>query len=176
MTVQTNLIKIGCVFGLVICFSSCQSGGPSKPAEKPFEQQGSFQRTHGGGLVDREKFIQEYDSNSDGVLFKSEFEQTRAQRLTAMDSNGDKRVDENEYVAEFKARIQNLSAEDQQRQIRQAHVRFNVLDSSKNGDLTVAEYAESGVRIFSGWDINKDGSVSNIDPLPEPRKSESPKP
>ncbi|HTF94573.1 MAG TPA: hypothetical protein VL995_00440 [Cellvibrio sp.] len=169
---QNNFLKIGYVFGLVVCMSSCQSSKPSGQTGKPFEQQGSFQRTHGGGTVDREKFIQEYDSNSDGILAKSEFEQTRAQRLMAMDINGDKRVDENEYVTEFKARIQNLSAEDQQRQIRQAHVRFNVLDSSKNGDLTVAEYADSGARIFSGWDLNKDGSVSSADPLPEPRKKE----
>jgi hypothetical protein len=49
--------------------------------------------------------------------------------------------------------------------MRQAEVRFGVLDTDKSGGITPAEFAYSGWRMFVTHDTNKDGAVSAADPV-----------
>jgi Ca2+-binding EF-hand superfamily protein len=53
------------------------------------------------------------------------------------------------------------------RQVRQADVRFGVLDSDKSGAITKSEFDYSGWRMFGVHDSNKDGVVSAADPVKE---------
>jgi hypothetical protein len=51
--------------------------------------------------------------------------------------------------------------------MRQADVRFGVLDSDKSGAITRAEFDYSGWRMFNHHDTNNDGAVSAADPVKE---------
>lgn len=118
-------------------------------------------------------FIHDYDADHDGQVTRAEFDASRVARFKATDANGDGWVSEEEYVGEYHARLeQQLAAsdrseekktEERQRQMRQAHVRFDVLDKDKDGKMTQAEYDASGARTFAEQDDDKDGIVTAAD-------------
>ena len=118
-------------------------------------------------------FIRDYDANHDGQVTRAEFDAGRVARFRATDTNGDGWVSEDEYVAEYSGRLeQQLAAsdrseekktEERQRQIRQTHVRFGVLDKDKDGKMTQAEYDASGARAFAEQDDDKDGIITQAD-------------
>lgn len=118
-------------------------------------------------------FIEDYDANKDGEVTRAEFDAGRVQRFQATDTNKDGWVSEDEYLAEYSARLeQQLAAsdapeekkvEERQRQIRQTHVRFGVLDRDKDGKMTQAEFDVSGARAFAEQDDDKDGKVTAAD-------------
>jgi hypothetical protein len=118
-------------------------------------------------------FIHDYDTDHDGRVTRQEFDAVRAARFKATDANGDGWLSEEEYVAEYQARLEaqlaasdkseEKKAEERQRQIRQAHVRFSVLDANKDGKIQQAEYDASGARAFAEQDDDKDGVVTAAD-------------
>lgn len=118
-------------------------------------------------------FIRDYDANGDGKVTRAEFDAGRAARFTTTDANKDGTVSEEEYVGEYNARLEarlaksdlsaDLKTEERQRQIRQAHVRFKVLDKSKDAKLQEAEYDVSGARAFAEQDADKDNVISAAD-------------
>ena len=118
-------------------------------------------------------FIHDYDADRDGQVSRAEFDIGRVARFKATDTNGDGWVSENEYVQEYSARLeQQLAAsdrneekktEERQRQIRQTHVRFGVLDKDKDGKMAQTEYDLSGARAFAEQDNAKDGIVTATD-------------
>lgn len=115
-------------------------------------------------------FIADYDLDKDGKVTAQEFQSVRAQRYAATDANKDGGVDETEYVEEYRARLEaQLAASDESaerkeeqraRQIRQAHVRFDVLDKDKDGKISAAEYDASGQRAFAEQDGDGDGVIT----------------
>ncbi|WP_454717016.1 EF-hand domain-containing protein [Caulobacter segnis] len=125
----------------------------------------------------RDTFIKEQDQNGDGVVSKDEFAATRAQQFAATDADKNGSLSQTEYVGEFKARLEKKLAsdtrtpekkqEERERQVRQADVRFGVLDSDKSGAITRAEFDYSGWRMFNHHDTNNDGAVSAADPVKE---------
>lgn len=118
-------------------------------------------------------FIHDYDADRDGQVSRAEFDIGRVARFKATDANADGWVSENEYVREYSARLeQQLAAsdrneekktEERQRQIRQTHVRFGVLDKDKDGKMAQTEYDLSGARAFAEQDNDKDGIVTATD-------------
>lgn len=118
-------------------------------------------------------FIRDYDGDHDGKVARAEFDAGRVVRFKATDANGDGSVSEDEYVSEYQARLERQlaasgeseekKAEERQRQMRQAHVRFGVLDQDKDGRMTQAEYDVSGARAFAEQDDDKDGVVTAAD-------------
>jgi len=125
----------------------------------------------------RDTFIKEQDQNGDGVVTKDEFAATRAIQFAATDADKNGSLSRSEYVGEFKARLEKKLAaddrtpekkeEERERQMRQADVRFGVLDSDKSGAITRAEFDYSGWRMFNHHDTNNDGVVSAADPVKE---------
>ncbi len=123
---------------------------------------------HGGSA-----FIHDYDTNKDGTVSRAEFDAERALRFKATDANKDGTVSEEEYVGEYSARLEKQLAastdseeaktEERQRQIRQAHVRFEVLDTNKDKKMQQAEYDASGARAFAQQDDDKNGIVTQAD-------------
>ena len=129
----------------------------------------------------RDTFIKEQDQNGDGVVTKDEYAATRAIQFSATDTDRNGVLSRSEYVGEFKARLEKRLAtdarspekkeEERQRQMRQADVRFDVLDSDKSGAITRAEFDYSGWRMFVTHDTNNDGTVSAADPVKEDPQS-----
>lgn len=117
-------------------------------------------------------FIEEQDLNGDGKVSLEEFKAGRALEFRKADFNEDGSLSEAEYVGEYEGRLMaKLSkigdpekrAEEQQRQMRQAKVRFGVLDTDKNGAISQKEYLASGLRMFGLHDRDKDGAVTHKD-------------
>jgi hypothetical protein len=125
----------------------------------------------------RDTFIKEQDQNGDGVVSKDEFAATRQIQFARTDADKNGALSHDEYVGDYKARLEKslststLTAEkkdeEHMRQMRQAEVRFGVLDSDKSGAITAAEFAYSGWRMFTTHDSNNDGVVSAADPVKE---------
>jgi len=118
-------------------------------------------------------FIHDYDADHDGKVSRAEFDNGRFARFKATDANGDGWVSEDEYVQEYSGRLEQQLAdsdrneekktEERQRQIRQSHVRYGVLDKDKDGKMSQAEYDFSGARAFADQDNDKDGIVTATD-------------
>jgi Ca2+-binding EF-hand superfamily protein len=111
----------------------------------------------------KNEFMETYDANKDGKVSKEEFAARRGEDHKGLDLNQNKQVNEMEYVTEYTFRLDKELAEQRGRQIRQAHFRFGVLDTDKDGLLSAEEFAESGSRMFSRLDTNKDGFVDKQD-------------
>jgi len=117
-------------------------------------------------------FIEEQDLNGDGKVSMAELKAGRQVGFMKADFDESGGLTEIEYVSEFEGRLMlKLSQiadpekrlEEQQRQIRQAHVRFGVLDTDKNGLIDYNEYLASGVKMFERQDRDKDGFVTDKD-------------
>ncbi len=125
----------------------------------------------------RDTFIKEQDLNGDGAVSKEEFKAGREKQFAGIDADTSGALSHDEYVGEFTTRLtRRLAAstetaekkdEDRVRQLRQAEVRFGVLDTDKSGGITPAEFDYSGWRMFVTHDTNKDGVVSAADPVTE---------
>ena len=115
-------------------------------------------------------FIADYDLDKDGKVTAAEFKTVRDKRFAVMDISKDGGLDEAEYVGEYEGRLNaQLAAstesaerktEERVRQMRQAHVRFGVLDKDKDNRISAQEYAASGGRAFAEQDGDKDGVIT----------------
>lgn len=116
----------------------------------------------GGGHSKRE-FLETYDANKDGKVSKEEFAAKRSADHKGLDLNENGSVSELEYVNEYTFRLDKELAARRAGQIRQAHVRFGVLDTNKDGVLSAEEFAASGDRMFKRLDTTEDGFVDGTD-------------
>lgn len=135
------------------------AGGPIRPA-------GGHSRT---------AFIQGYDANRDGRVDRAEYDALREARFKAADADGNGVLTEEEYVAEYAGRLRSQYADASrpsdemfERQLKQAVVRFSVIDRDRDGQLTPEENQAVALRTFEEHDTDKDGVVSPEDPEPKP--------
>lgn len=110
----------------------------------------------------KETFLGENDTDHDGRVTAAEFAAARAAKYRTFDLDGDGKVKEADYVGEFTGRF-GKDAAVPEGQLKQAHVRFGVLDTDKDGNLTLAEFNASGERMFERLDTNGDGVVDKAD-------------
>lgn len=108
-------------------------------------------------------FVTSYDANEDGVVSKEEFMASRKEGYDLRDSNSDGTLVEAEYVAEYIKRLDRSLKERRASSIRQAYVRFDVLDTDENKEMTLEEFNDSGLRMFKRLDTNEDGVVNELD-------------
>lgn len=114
----------------------------------------------------KQTFVTENDGNGDGRVTAEEFAAARARKYATFDLDGDGKVNEADYVGEFSARFGKAGktpASVPAGQLKQAHVRFGVLDTDTDGSLTLAEFHASGERMFERLDSNGDGVVDAAD-------------
>jgi hypothetical protein len=120
---------------------------------------------------DRDTFIREQDLNGDGKVSKEEYVEGRAREFARMDADHDGGLSEKEYIDDYRPRMEaTLPAipadkrdEERMRQMRQAVVRFGVLDSDKSGKITKPEFDFTGWGMFIHHETNDDGFVSKAD-------------
>ncbi|MFN3302358.1 MAG: hypothetical protein ACK44A_01420 [Roseateles sp.] len=117
-------------------------------------------------------FMAEQDLNGDGKVTQAEFTLGRQVEFVRIDFNADGQLSEAEYVGEFEGRLMqrvgktadpDKRKEELQRQMRQAKVRFGVLDADKSGGISLEEFQAAGQRMFKLHDRNADGSVDDAD-------------
>lgn len=111
----------------------------------------------------KRSFLATYDTDGDGHVTLPEFMAEREKGYTRRDADGDGTVHEEEYVSEYEARLEQELKEQHDRQIKQAYVRFGVLDADKDKEISLAEFNASGSRMFSELDTNGDGIVDEAD-------------
>lgn len=145
-----------------ILLSACAGTQPAQPAG-------------GHGL---KAFLGSYDTNRDGAVPRAEFDAIRLQRFRAADTNGDGVLSEAEYVAEYEGRLKRQYFDEgrqpdkaYENSIKQAHVRYAIVNRARDGKFTQAEDNAIADKTFKGMDTNGDGTVSRTDPerTPEPR-------
>lgn len=111
-------------------------------------------------------FVNQYDLDGDWSLHAEEFEHARKRRFDHTDENQDGVVNEQEYVFEYKNRLDSQLKKDRKGQVKQTIVRFNALDKNENDRLEWQEYEASGLRSFTRYDVNKDGNIDDQDAKP----------
>ena len=114
-------------------------------------------------------FLELYDEDTDGTVTRAEFDRHRQQAFAAtdIDSSGD--LSAGEYHIEFETRLDRQADRVREAQIKQAYVRFGVLDKNKDEAIDWNEYLTIGLRGFERWDLDKNGVVDSRDPLPASR-------
>ena len=113
-----------------------------------------------------------YDRNSDGALSREEYDQMRDEQFKRTDANRDGKLSRHEYEAEFNQRIHARIHDLKTRELRQAGVRFGVLDKDKNDEIRWDEYLASGMSLFKRTDRNNDGKVDSADvAMPAPARA-----
>lgn len=120
------------------------------------------QETPAPGHSKRE-FLETYDVDLDGVVTRAEYMARRGEAYVRTDANGDGVLTEAEYVAEFTARLDADLAARRERQLRQAGVRFGVMDTDRNGGMSRPEYEATASRTFQRLNTNGDGRVDDRD-------------
>ena len=168
-TSRTHLLAS---LALAALLSACAAPQPAPGAAVS----GPTRPAGGHGL---DAFLGSYDANRDGKVTRAEFDAIRLQRFKSADTNGDGVLSEAEYVAEYEGRLKRQYF-DQGRQpdaayannIKQAHVRFAIVNRARDGKFTVAEDQAIADKTFKGLDTNGDGVVSKDDPqrTPEQRR------
>lgn len=115
-----------------------------------------------------------YDDDGDDVLTREQYDAQRAKVFAATDTNQDGKLDHDEYVKEFDARLAQRIDDRRQAQLKQGRVRFKAIDADENGTISRDEYFAMSTRMFDRADTNKDNVVSQDDPPPvrEPRSDE----
>ncbi|MGE4429469.1 MAG: EF-hand domain-containing protein [Sphingobium sp.] len=136
-----------------------KANAPKAKAEKADGES----RNAGASGHGKNEFLENFDANKDGKVTKEEFAAKRTDKHGEFDLNKNGQINEMEYVAEYTFRLDKQLAEQRGRQIRQAHFRFGVLDTDKDGLLSAAEFNESGDRMFSRLDTNGDGVIDSKD-------------
>lgn len=157
-----------------VLLSACAGNEPATSTSATQAAAGQPARPAGGHGLDA--FLGSYDTNRDGVVTRAEFDALRVQRFRSADRNGDGVLSEDEYVAEFEGRLKRQYFDDGRQpdkayesSIKQAHVRFGIVNRARDGRFTAAEDAAIADKTFKGLDTNGDGSVSKADPQRPPR-------
>jgi hypothetical protein len=131
-----------------------------------------------GASHDLTTFIGEYDLDHNGCVSKEEFALERDRRFAATDIDKDGALTRAEYIDEFRARLEATkpSSENFVRQMRQADVRFGVLDANKDQRISPAEFTHSGWMMFTHHDANENGAVASDDGIPNSKQREAKSP
>lgn len=111
----------------------------------------------------KSSFLQDYDANGDGKVTDAEFKAGREAKYKAFDLDGDGKVSVAEYVEEYRERLDAELEKRRTAQIRQTFVRYGVLDTDHDQNMSIDEFHGSGSRMFKRLDTNGDGVIDEKD-------------
>lgn len=159
-----RLLMSGAVMIAALEMSACATTAQTTDGDMASAaQQERPVRRRGGGGHSKDAFLEGYDLDGDGRVSEAEFYAARDQGYDLRDMDRDGGVAPDEYVAEYEGRLDQDLAEQRDRQLKQAYVRFDVLDDDKDGVMTREEFRNSGKRMFDRLDTNGDGVVDQGD-------------
>ena len=162
----SRLAMAAMVAAMMAAYTSAPPAATQQSAtQQPTAAAGPAAPAGGHGLS---AFIGGFDANRDGVVTRQEYDAVRTQRFTAADTDHDGVLGEDEYVAEFAGRLQQQYAGRAQDDkyagsIKQAHVRFKILDTDHDGKLTLTEENAIAEKTFQRTDTNGDGKIDQAD-------------
>ncbi|OCX65637.1 hypothetical protein BFP70_09125 [Thioclava sp. SK-1] len=138
------------------------------------EQAGNDPKPGLAGGHRKAAFIAAHDTDGDGAVGLDEYNAIRKKRFFDADADGDGALNEAEYVAEFQLRLDQQYADQGRTQgderyaasMKQAHVRFAIVDRSRDGSLSWAEQQLVAASSFNGHDTDENGVVDAADPKP----------
>ncbi|VDC22480.1 hypothetical protein [Pseudogemmobacter humi] len=157
-------LGLGLIAGAALAQESTTAPAENGTAEQPGIAGGHSQAAYIAG----------YDQDGDGKVSLDELIEVRTARFRGADTDGSGELNEAEYVAEFEGRLRQQYA-DQGRDtseerfansLKQAGVRFAVLDRDRNNSLSLEEDLESARKTFARNDTDGDGFVTAADPKP----------
>ena len=156
------LASLGLATVVAGCATAQEGDAPAAVAAAPAAAPKKPAARRGGGHS-KDDFFNTYDMDGDGVVTMADFMEVRDLGYRDRDADGDSKVVADEYVAEYTVRLDADLAATRKGQINQAWVRFEVLDTDKDGILTQEEFQATGKRMFDRLDTNKDGIVDSDD-------------
>lgn len=98
------------------------------------------------------------DKEPKSALVSKQYAQDYAALFTT-----NKKVSAEQFVAFEQARLQPVLEQRREMSLKQAHVRYGILDKNKDQKLTLKEFQASGEKTFDGFDQNQDGLINTED-------------
>ena len=105
--------------------------------------------------------LMRYDTNKDGVVDRAEWKAGQEARFKRLDTNGDGKLTQDELFARTPAIGNSVLPTDRQAQRQSTY--FQLLDTDKDGVVTLAEFMAQADRNFARCDINKDGRIDTAE-------------
>ena len=105
--------------------------------------------------------LMRYDTNKDGVVDRAEWKAGQEARFKRLDANGDGKLTQDELFARTPAIGNSVLPTDRQAQRQSTY--FQLLDTDKDGVVTLAEFMAQADRNFARCDINKDGRIDTAE-------------
>ena len=152
---KRTLIPFAMLVAIPAFAQTAEAPKPATPSTIPDE------RAAGGH--EKINFLDFYDVNGDASVPRAEFDGQRGEDFGRINVSHDGAVSESQYVDEFALRLDRQLKAERAGQIKQAHVRFGVLDKNKDGHISREEFDNSGKKMFDALDTNKDGTVDEKD-------------
>lgn len=112
--------------------------------------------------VTANRWVKMFAENNTNTVSKKQFvRKFTDQYLNLFKEN--KSINKQQFIDYELFKLDEMMQKYREMSIKQAHVRFHVLDQNKDEILTLKEFQEIGLKTFDGFDKNHDGIVNQKD-------------
>jgi len=165
-TLILSVITIGlnaCSSQQVVSDTTTTTSPSQKVTTKTKEKAKKMAHDHPMTIQFQENIAKKYDQNSDDAVSWTEFDQWRQKQFKRTDSDKNGTIEAQEYVYEYEDRLDKQMEDARKGSVKQTIVRFDSLDKNDDQKVSWEEYDNSGNRIFSYFDADKNGSINQVD-------------